>query len=181
MPTGAGIYTDEQKIEKYVLVAQVLSDLPNELKSMATEMAHSMSDVEIVMRFNQMITSLFTLIINKTKPLPNYKEFNFEIYFKLLEKSISINTSFPIERFCLIMLIFAPQIYEKNENFFMNYNLNAHIKVSQNEFSIFESQKFKDLWHTLDVDAKNKFIDDFTLLTIFAHTYFLQRVAKKLA
>jgi hypothetical protein len=144
-------------------------------------MSKSMSDVEIIMRFNQMMSSLFTFLIDKTKPLPNYKDYDFDIYFKLMEKSISINTKFPIERFCLIVLILAPQIYEKNENFFLNYKLNAQIKTSfsnQNEFSIFESEKFKELWKIMDTESKNRFVDDFTLLTVFAHTYFLQVVMK---
>jgi hypothetical protein len=177
--TAAGIYTDDQKVDKFRQVAQVLSNLPDDIKMMATEMCQTMTDIEIVMRFNQMVTSLFTFLINKTKTLSNYREYDFEVYFKLLGKSIEINTKYPIERFCLILLVFAPKIYEKDEDFFMNYNLSTqHIKITQNEFSIFESDKFKNLWKTIDSESKSRFVDDFTLLTVFAHTYFLQVILR---
>lgn len=82
----------------------------------------------------------------------------------------------PLDKFTLIILEFANEIYSEEENCFMDMTIpDAKLEVG-NEFGLIRSEIFKSLWKILDKNHKQIIKEKIILLTTYAHTYFYKTV-----
>ena len=157
-------------------IAIALDKVNPETQKTIKDMATMMSSVEIIQNFNQTALDFFNLLIDITKKMNLLKEFGMEVYLTFFQQAIKINASMPLDQFTVLILEFAPDIYAENEDFFLNMQIpDGQIQgsFSQNEFSLIRSEKFKNLWKILGKDEKKEITGLITLLTTFAHTYFV--------
>lgn len=152
-------------------VVESLDKVSGETKQMIYDMANSMNELEIIHSFNQQAHDLFTMMYNITKKIGQEKKYNVVGYKTIFENALKINAKLPIDKFTLLILEFASDIYEENEDCFLNMSLeDTKINVG-NEFSIIRSEMFKNLWAVLDQANKNLLKEKIILLTTYAHAY----------
>lgn len=159
------------------VIASLDKVLP-ETKQMIFDMANSMSELEIIQSFNQQAFDLFTLISNIVKRMKIENEYKVEGYKTIFDSAVKINTKLPVDKFTLIILEFASEIYAENEDCFLNMSIpDAKVNVG-NEFSLIRSELFKKLWKILDKKDKLVVKDNVILLTTFAHVYLYKSLLK---
>ncbi len=160
-------------------VIESLERVSQETKEMIFEMAKGMTEMEIIHSFNQKALDLFTLLITITTRMGKENEYKVGGYKKLFDSAIKINTKLPIDKFTLIILEFAAEIYAGKENCFLEMSIpDTNVNVG-NEFSIIRSEMFKKLWVVLDDNDKNILKDNIILLTTFAHVHLYKTLLSK--
>lgn len=170
----------EKKTKKMELIAESLSKVDNEINQGIMDYAQSLSEKEIIILFNQTALDFFNFAIEGTRRLKREREFGFSGYLNLYERAVKANMEVPIDQFTVIVLEFAHDIYNKNENFFLDLHIpDAELKdENKNEFNIIRSDEFKKLWKVLDEKDKNEVIQKIIALTTYAHTYFYKLALK---
>lgn len=160
-------------------IALALDRVTKETHEKIIDLAEGLSETEIINLFNQAAMDFFDMAITKSKELGREREFGFTGYQFLFESALKINMSLPIDKFTLIILEFAPDIYDANEEYFLSMDIpDAEIKAN-NEFGIIRSKEFKKLWGQIDADCKEVTKDHITSLTVYAHAYFLKLLFNK--
>lgn len=161
-------------------VAESLEKVPHEIKQMVFEMAQSMSEMEIIQLFNQQARDLFTLMGNIAKRLRRQKEQSeVTAYKNLFENALKINAKLPIDKFTLVMLEYAAEIYAENEDCFLNMPIpDANVNVN-NEFNIIRSDMFKHMWRIIEEDDKKSVKDIMLPLTTYAHAFLYKIILSK--
>lgn len=169
---------EEQKQLQKVINA--LEKVNNEIQQMIMQMANIMNDMEIIQSFNQESLDLFSMITEITKEIGKESEVKFGGYKLLLENAMKLNIRLPVDNFTLVVLEYAPYIYNQDEEFFLrkSYN-NAKVEVG-NEFAFIKSDSFKEMWKNLSPDSKEDIKKKFLNVTIFAHVYFIKTVFNNL-
>jgi hypothetical protein len=168
--------TNEEQINK---VIESLERVPQETKELVLKMALSMTELEIIQSFNQQTHDLFALLTVITKKLNKEKEYNVTGYKILFDNALKFNTKLPLDKFTLIILEFAAEIYEENENCFLEMSIpDAKVTVG-NEFGLIRSEMFKKLWVGSDRNDKNSLKDNIILLTTYAHAHLYKTILNK--
>lgn len=139
----------------------------------------SMSELDVIQSFNQNALDLFTNMIKVATELnlPNQskKASGFKVLF---DKAIKSNIKLPLEKFCLVILEYAPEIYEDCENYFLEMEIpDADVKVG-NDWGMLRSKEFKDTWLILTPNMKERIKNPITLMTIYSHVYFYQTIIR---
>ena len=159
-------------------VIKSLERVPQETKQMIFDMATGMSDLEIMQSFNQQAFDTFTLLIAITIRMGKEKECKVTGYKVLFDNAVKINKKLPLDKFTLIILEYAAEIYAEEEDCFLNMEVpDTNINVG-NEFGIFRSEMFKKLWKIMNSKDKKDMKDNIILLTTFAHTYLYKTILK---
>ncbi|AVL93750.1 hypothetical protein mvi_390 [Megavirus vitis] len=166
---------DTERLEKVVYSLQKVNPAIN--KDILS-MAQAMSDVQIIKLFNQDATDLFAEMSRIIKLLQKENECKVDSYKFLFETAIKINAKLPIDKFTLIILEYAAEIYGGDENVFLDMPIpDAKINVG-NEFGLIRSEMFKSLWRILDRENKDIIKDKITSLTTYAHAYLYKSINK---
>lgn len=167
--------TDQERLSKIILT---LDRVRPEVKQMVFEMAQGMTDLEIIQSFNQQALDLFTLLNTITVRLNRVNEFKIGGYKLLFDNAIKQNVKLPLDKFTLIILEFAPEIYDEKETCFMDMSIPDTNVTVGNEFSIIRSDMFKKLWKILDNNDKDSLKNIIIPLTTYAHAYLYKTVLK---
>lgn len=180
---------EKEKTDKMTLIASSLERVDPDLNKSLYDMASTMSESEIIVLFNQTALDFFTFAINGTKRLNREREFGFAGYLSLYQSAIKANIGVPIDKFTILILEFAPDIYSVNEKFFLDMEI-PDIKIdtstdqskknTDNEFNMIQSKEFKKLWLVLSQSDKDQVKEKIQSLTTYAHAYFFKLcMAKK--
>lgn len=159
-------------------VVKSLDKVNPETKDLIFNMSKGMTEMEIIHSFNQQASYLFNLVIAITKRLKKEDECNFVAYKSLFERAIKINAKLPIDKFTLIILEFAAEIYSEDENCFLNMSIPDKKCTVGNEFSLIRSENFKKIWKILGQTDRKMIADNVILLTTYAHTYLYKTILK---
>ena len=138
------------------------------------EMALAMSKAEIVAMFNQFANDLFTTLLRITISKNVESEYNVTGQKNLFEKSLKLNKQLPIDKFTLVILEFAADIYDGNEEKFLDMEIPDQRVNVNNEFGMIRSEKFKGLWKTMQKTDKVSLHEIVTALTSYAHAFFFK-------
>lgn len=152
-------------------VIRSLDRVKLETKQMIFDIGESMSELEIIQSFNQRAFDLFNILTDLTKKLNKENDYKVVSYKTLFENAIKINVKLPLDKFTLIILEYAPEIYAENEDCFMTMSVPDTTVHVGNEFSIIRSEMFKKIWTELNQNDKNIVKDNIILLTTFAHAH----------
>jgi hypothetical protein len=169
----------EAKSGKLVTIANALARVDQEINDGIWSMAHGLREADIISLFNQNARDFFNYAIEGTKKMNQEREYGFSGYLSLFERAMSINVGLPIDQFTIIVLEFAPEIYDTKENFFLNMNIPDTTLESENEFNIIRSEKFKKLWKMIQPDEKEGVKKLVISLTTYAHAYFYKLLLNK--
>lgn len=172
-----------EKSKKMTLIADSLAKVDPDVNRGIWDMAQNLSEQEIICFFNQTALDFFTFAINITKKMGKEREYGFSGYMMLFETTLKMNKSVPVDQFTILILEFAPDIYNANEKFFLDmYIPDGKIGKGNNngnEFNIIQSQEFKKLWLALDSADKENIKERIIVLTTYAHAYFYKLLMSK--
>ena len=167
---------NQQKLQK---VIDALEKVNDKTKNLILTMAKSITEISVIQSFNQASLDMFNEVLKITNRLGKESEYKIGGYKAIFDNAIKINVKMPIDKFTLLILEFAPEIYTENENFILGMPIpDAKVEVG-NEFSLIRSEMFKGLWKILNKTDKNILKEQIILLTTFAHVYFYQTVLKQ--
>ena len=141
-------------------------------------MANNLSDREIINLFNQSAMDFFNLAINITEKMKRAKEFGFVAYKSIFESTLKVNANLPVDKFTVIILEYAADIYDSNEKYFLEMHIPNKELNTGNAFSIIESEEFKKLWLVLNSQDKEIVKEHIISLTSYAHAYFYNLILK---
>lgn len=154
------------------IVVKALEKVNNETNKMILQMCNGMNESEVIQSFNQQALDLFSKLLTITKRTGKESEYKVGGYKALFDNAIKINARLPLDKFTLVILEFAPDIYQENEDCFLNMSIpDANVKLG-NEFSIIRSEMFKSLWKDLSKSDKAAVGEIIILMTTYAHIYF---------
>lgn len=157
-------------------IAAALSTIDPNITSGILDLAKNLSEQEIINLFNQNAIDFFNMAIETSQNLGLEKEFGFGAYKTLFTSALKINAKLPIDKFTIIILEHAPDIYDENEKYFLEMSIpDGEVKVS-NAFSIIKSTEFKKLWMVLDQKYKEIVKEHIISLTTYAHAYFYKLI-----
>ena len=157
-------------------VIEALGRVNKETQQMIVELSQSMSELAIVNAFNQVALDSFTQFTRITKEMGIEKVYQMGGYKILFENALKMNVKLPIDKFTLIILEFAPEIYSENEDRFLNMHIPDTTVTDGNEFAFIRSEKFKSLWKQLDSSKKKAVKEKIILLTTYAHAFFYKTI-----
>lgn len=168
--------TNDQDAVQLELVVNALNRVNDVTKQMVMNMSKTMRDLDIIRSFNQLALDLFTIVGTLVNKYGKGKDIQINGYRRLFDNAIKINVKMPIDQFTLIILEFAPEIYEEKEDCFLNMAIpDTTVQVS-NEFAIIRSEMFKDLWKSCSKSDREQLKSTIIPLTTFAHAFFYQSV-----
>jgi hypothetical protein len=160
-------------------VIKALERVDPEINKAVYELSNGMSEMEIVQTFNQHTLDSFNSLINITKKMGKESIYKISGYKTFFENALKINAMLPIDKFTLIILEFAPEIYDENEEVFLKMTIpDAQIEVS-NEFGFIRSELFKQLWLSLNKTDKDSVKDNIILLVTYAQAHLYKTLMKK--
>lgn len=170
--------SNQQKInqERLERVAVALEKVPAAITQEIIKMVNNMSDLEIIQSFNQQSLDLFTHLMEITGKLGKEGEFKVGGYKELFDNASKINVKLPIDKYTLVILEYAVEIYEEREDCFLNMTIPDKKVNLGNEFNIIRSEMFKQLWLLMNGNDRKTIKQDIILLTSFAHAYFFKSV-----
>ena len=164
--------------ERLGKVVESLEKVTQGTKQMIFDMAKSLSELEIIQSFNQQSLDMFTIMIEITKRMGCEDKYKVTGYKVLFDNALKINAKLPVDKFTLIILEYAAEIYDEKEDCFLTMPIpDANVNVG-NGFGIIRSEMFKNLWKQLGPTDKNLLKDNIILLTTFAHVYLYKTLLK---
>ena len=167
--------SSNSKLDK---VVGALEKVNPETQKMILAMANQMSEMEIIAAFNQQALDMFTLVAGLTKKVGIDKEFQLAGYRNLFDNAIKMNAKLPLDKFTLIILEYAPEIYEEKEDCFLDMEIpDTDAKVG-NEFAIIRSEMFKKLWRLSNTHDKEQIKNTVIPLTTFAHVHLYKTLSQ---
>ena len=167
---------NEDKQKHLLAVVEALNTVHPDTIKMVKNIARGLSDIEIVHQFNQAAQDFFKLLTRLTRETGQTDDYGVAGYMKLFNHAIGIRKDWPIDKFTLLILEFAPQVYEEDEAFFLNCKIpETQVKVT-NEFGIIKTEMFKQLWIKTTDQNRTALKDVILLLVTYAHAYFIKAV-----
>lgn len=167
--------SDAERLQK---VVNNLQKIPIETRQMVFNMSCGMSEQEIIQSFNQQSYDLFNVVALVVKKLGKENEFKVSGYRAIFDNAIKINNRLPIDKFTLMILEYAAEIYAEEENIILNMKIPDKDVSAGNEFGIIRSEMFKSIWRLLSEDDKTKIKEILIPLTTYAHAYLYKTVLK---
>lgn len=166
----------EQNRKRLEAVIGALGRISDEVKSSIFEMSQQLSELDIIQYFNQQASDLFDFVLQITKKMGKEREYKVTGYKSIFENALKINVKMPIDKFTLVVLEYAPEIYAQEEDCFLSMTIpDAKVNVG-NEFSMIRSEMFKSLWVTLNSLDKKAIGEKVVDLTTYAHMYLYKSV-----
>lgn len=158
--------TDAQRLEE---VAAALQRVPQETCQALYDHSRQMTTTDIIRTFNQKSRDLFALLIEIA--LKNKIPQTIKSYQMMFENAISVNSKLPIEKFTLVILKYAPEIYTEEEDHFLKMTVpDAQVSVG-NAYGIIRSESFRNIWLSADADYQARIKECVVLLTTYAQMY----------
>ena len=154
------------------IVASKLAKLDDTIKNAVTASATSMSEIEIIRLFNQSALDMFTNLISITTKLNVEPECNIKGQKAIFKTALKANAALPLDKFTLVILEYAAEIYSQDEDCFMGMTIPDTKVTVGNEFSMIRSDMFKELWKKLGTRDRERIIAPITNLTTYAHIHF---------
>lgn len=164
--------------ERLNKVINNLNKIPQETKQMVFNMSCGMTDQEIIQSFNQQSYDLFNIVALVVKKLKKDNEFKVVGYRAIFDNAIKINNRLPLDKFTLMILEYASEIYEEQEDLFLNMKIPDKDVSAGNEFGIIRSEMFKSIWRLLGTEDKTKIKEIVIPLTTYAHAYLYKTILK---
>lgn len=155
-------------------VVAALNGVDEKNKQMVRRIANGYTEIEIVTKFNQAGKDFFVLLNRLTSEAG--KDYGVKGYEKLFHHAIGLRKDWPIDKFTLLILQFAPQVYAEDEQFFLDVKIPDQQVRINNEFGIIKTEAFKELWLTTSEQNRNDLKDACLLLVTFAHAYFVKMI-----
>ena len=155
-----------------------LDRVPQETKQMIFNMSCKMSEQEIIQSFNQQAYDLFNLCALLVKKVGKDNEFKVGGYRAIFDNAIKINNRLPLDKFTLLILEHAAELYAEQEDLFLNMKIADKDLSAGNEFSIIRSEMFKAMWKLLGNVDRNKIKEIVIPMTTYAHGYLYKTVLK---
>jgi hypothetical protein len=167
-------------MNKYTEVIEALSTIDKDIIQGVREVAKESKKDSLIKSFNQNVYYLFSTVNNLVQKIPANEQKNFSMgtYEAMLDTSIKVNYSIPIEQFCSGPLKWAGLIYTQKYAEFLDCEIdkNASIDINGKSFSLFDFEKFRVLWKQLNAEDQEKINDIIILLTSDAHAYFMKTI-----
>lgn len=167
--------TEQERLEN---VVKSLDRVNQATKQAIFDLSCSMSEMEIVQRFNQQAHDLYTMMNKIIKKMEQVNEYKISGYKAIFDNAIKINAKLPIDKFTLLILEFAAEIYSEDEDCFLKMSIPDKKVSSGNEFAIIRSEKFKELWKVMCKHDQKLMTDNVILLTTYAHAYLYKTLLK---
>lgn len=163
--------------ETMLLVIKELEKVAEETVQLIVELATTTTEEEVICNFNQSGTDLFRVLVSiMTKYNFDMNAYRIPDYQHLFAKAIQVNYRLPIDKFTLTILSHASEIYDQNEEKFLNMKIpDTHIKVGS-EFTILSSGLFKEMWGKISRTDRENLKDVVIGLTMHSHTYFVKKL-----
>lgn len=163
--------------DRLLRVVDSLDQVAQDIKQEIYDMSLKLDKFEIIRLFNQQAFDLFTIMATITSKLNKEKDYKVGGYRILFENALKINLEAPIDKFTLLILEHAAEIYDENEESFLKMTIpDANIKVG-NEFSIIRCEKFKELWKLMDNNDKEILKNNVINLTMYAHAFLYKKIS----
>ncbi|BCS83074.1 hypothetical protein QLL95_gp1049 [Cotonvirus japonicus] len=153
-------------------VATALDRVNQETKESIFQFAKSTNELDLIVMFNNKAVDLFNILATLSKKAGMDKKYNISYYRSLFDRAIKANCKLPVDKFTLLILEYAPEIYEQNEDCFLDMKMPDKKVSLGNEFSIIRTEEFKELWKTLNHETKQNVGEEVLQLTTYAHAYF---------
>jgi hypothetical protein len=158
--------TDAQRLAE---VADALQRVPQETCQALYEHSRTMTSVDIIRTFNQKSRDLFALLIEIARA--NKINHSINSYQMMFENAITVNSKLPIDKFTLVILKYAPEIYSEEEEHFLRMTVpDAQVSVG-NAYGIIRSEAFRNIWLSADDDYQSRIKECVILLTTYAQIY----------
>lgn len=157
-------------------VAAALDRVDEDTKRDAYEMAKSMPSIEVMKGFNQSAIDLFSTMDNFCRKLKLGKKYDVSGYRELLTFAIKQNVKIPINKFTLIILEYAPEIYAEEVDKFLGMEIPVTEVKMGNAFSVIKTETFKEMWRLSSKEDKNYVGKIFINMTFYAQVYFYQTI-----
>ena len=161
------------------IIIDALSKIDSDINNGIWEMAQGLTNNEITNLFNQTALDFFNLAIDITRKRNIEREYGFSAYMNLFEAALKMNVTVPVDRFTMLILEFAPDIYGGNEKVFLDMHIPDSKINTGNEFNIIRSDAFKKLWLILNSTEKELVTEKVLSLTTYAHAYFYKLLLNK--
>lgn len=160
--------------EKFNKIQESLARVPEEYVEIIRSDYMDRSMYELFDIFNTNVNQFFDLAHSIAEKYGVSHEFRFMGYKSLMENTImKMGKRIPIDQFSTIILEFVNEVYNEDENFFLNYEIEEE-KIENNEhISIFEINRIKELYGKIENEDKEMIMEKIKTLTIYAHAYFL--------
>lgn len=160
-------------------VVESLAKVPQETNQMIFQIANNTSELEIIQLFNQEARDLFNILADITRRYNCEKQYKIGGYSMMFEQALKVNHRLPLEKFSLIILEFAAEIYREDEDCFLKMEIPDKEISIDNEFGLIRSEMFKELWLIIDEKDKNVLKERVVELTCRAHTYLYKSLLKQ--
>ena len=98
-------------------------------------------------------------------------------YKTLFSTTKKINKTLVMDNFILNLLCYEEQINSRDDNFFLNFNINENVK--DNDKLVVQLTQLKTIWHKIDDDNRKKVFDYLIVITYWARQYFNEKFQKK--
>lgn len=158
------------------IVVKSLERVDESISKDILQMSINMSEIAIIQTFNQVALDLFTFMKNVIDRLGKEHIYKIAGYRALFDNAIKFNSKLPIDKFTLIVLEFAPEIYSQDEDCFLKMSIpDKNVKVG-NSFGFIRSEEFKDLWKVLDKNNQESISEKVISLTTYAHAYLYKTI-----
>jgi len=119
-----------------------------------------MTKTEILIKFNNILSSFLIQLSPSIGTTYNYK----------FEQIIKVNVTYPMENFLINVLPISDKIRNRDESYFNNTE--NHIdKIDNDETTLNEILRLKDIYYKLDEDSKSNIWDIFQALLFLGEEY----------
>lgn len=194
------ISDEAKKAEEQRCLAQInkigdaLSKVPPEYAEAAVSLANSLEKVELGVSFNQTAMDLFDLAVKISTKRKIEEKLKMSGHRSIFEAAAAkIGKTIPISKFSFAILEFAPEIYNENDDFFLNMKVPDTIDVDKevgatdagttksnsNDLNIINTQEFKELWKKLNNKEKRAIRENVIKLTLYSHAYFISYIREQ--
>jgi signal transduction histidine kinase len=158
--------TDEQRLAEAV---EAISRVDPDICSKIFAMSQVKSVVEIVNSFNQAARDLFAILLEVSRD--NRIDYGMNGYKFMFDSAIKMNARLPLDKFTLVILKHAPEIYDEDEKNFLSMTVpDASVSVGGG-FELIKSTSFKNLWLSATDEHKATIKRRVITLTYYAQAY----------
>jgi len=160
----------EQNLNK---ILESLNRVNDDTKKLIFDIATSMSEIELIQIFNHQTSDFFNAVHGMIRKMGKEREYTVGAYKALFDSAVKINAKKPIDKYALVILEYAAEIYQEDADCFLNMTVPDTTVVSVgNEFNLIRSEMFKTLWKQLNINDRDVIKEKMILLTTYAHAYF---------
>lgn len=163
--------TDAERLRE---VAVALSQVEPDILQMMYDSSREMKKVDVIVNFNQKSRDLFALLNEVSRKTG--RDHGLAGYVAMFESALRINRNLPLEKFTLVILKYAPDIYSEREDRFLSMAVpDAEVSVG-NAYGVIRSEAFRDIWLSSSKEHQKRIKSCVIDMTSNAHIYFYQTI-----